>query len=87
MGTLILGWLLIVVGQVAILAGLVGGITTMFQEIRRKATQGQSFGVDPLPTEFIKALTELVNALKDAPTWLALVIIGLVLVGWGAVLI
>jgi hypothetical protein len=87
MGTIVLGWLLIVVGQLAILAGVVGGITTMFQEIRRKATQGKSFGLDLLPTEFIKALTGLVKALKDAPTWLALVIIGILLVGWGAILV
>jgi hypothetical protein len=40
----------------------------------------QSFGIDLLPTAFIKALTKLLEALIKAPIWLALVIIGIILI-------
>jgi hypothetical protein len=87
MGATILGWVLIVIGVIAVLAGVAGGIAKMFQEIVRKAGAEQSFGFSILPTEYIEALTEFLNALGKAPPWIALIIIGFALIAWGGIII
>ncbi len=83
MDTTNLGWILIAIGLVGTLAGVVGGIATMFREIQNRAMTDRSFGVELLPTEFIWALTAFLKALIKAPPWLALTIIGFMLVAWG----
>jgi hypothetical protein len=80
MASIIFNVILEVLGIIAIAAGLVGGITTMFKEIQKKVDEGKGFGLIQLPTEFIKALTALLEALMKAPVWLALVILGILLV-------
>jgi hypothetical protein len=82
---IVVGILLIIVGFAAMIAGIAGGIATMFREIRRE--HEQSFSVTDLPTEFVKALTKLIQALAAAPIWLALTAIGIGLVVYGGTLI
>lgn len=87
MGTVVLGWILIGMGILSTGAGITGGITTMFKEIKRKANQSRDYGPGDLPTEFIEALTEFLKALTQAPVWLALVFVGFVLIAWGGTMI
>jgi hypothetical protein len=87
MGTTILGWLLIAIGLIATVAGVGGGIAMMFRELQREAKEDKSFGFVQLPTDLLKALTEFLNALIKAPVWLALIMIGFVLVAWGGSMI
>lgn len=87
MGTVVLGWVLIVVGVISTVAGVTGGIVTMYKEIQRKAAEDRSYALNMLPTEFLKALTEFLNALIKAPIWLALIIIGFALIAWGGTMI
>ena len=77
-----LGWILITLGVVAVAAGVVGGISRMLDEIKGQAIDG-TVGVEVLPIEFLKALTEFLKALTRAPTWLALIAVGFVLIAWG----
>lgn len=76
----IAGIILIVVGLIALLAGVGGGIAAM---IKAWQTKPSPQGLSELPTEFIKALTEFAKALTAAPVWLAMNIIGILLVAWG----
>jgi hypothetical protein len=86
MGTPILGWALICIGVIATMAGIAGGIATLFLDIKRRASEG-AFGPTDLPTELLKVLTEFLKALTAAPVWLALTILGFVLVAWGGTMI
>ena len=81
-----LGWILVVIGLIAILAGVVGGIAAMFKKVEQDAERG-ALGAGVLPTEFVKALTELVKVLIQAPQWLAILVIGILLVVLGAPMI
>ena len=83
METNILGWILIAIGLVAPLAGVAGGIAAMLQQIQNRARTDRSFGLELLPTEFIRALTAFLRALIKAPPWLALTLIGFVLIALG----
>ncbi|HEX8091090.1 MAG TPA: hypothetical protein VF762_19705 [Blastocatellia bacterium] len=87
MSFVILGWILIVVGVIAIIAGVAGGIAEMFKQIKHKAANAKAFGPAMLPTDFLKALTAFLNALVKAPLWLALVFVGIALVAWGVVML
>jgi hypothetical protein len=82
MDTVVLGWVLIALGVIAVSAGVVGGISRMLDEIKSQATNG-AIKVDVLPIEFLKALAEFLKALTKAPTWLALIAVGFVLIAWG----
>lgn len=82
MGTVVLGWLLISIGLFATIAGIGGGVATMFREIQRKVDKDRSYGGVPFPTEFLRALTEFIKALSHAPVWFALTLIGFVLIAW-----
>ncbi len=86
MGTTIVGIILIVLGVIALFGGIAGGVAKMFLDIRQQLQKGASGNAlaTLLPTELIKALTELVKALTAAPQWLALTVIGIILVGLGA---
>ena len=83
---MVLGWILVVIGLVATLAGVVGGIAAMFKNVEQDASRG-ALGPGVLPTEFVKALTELVKVLIKAPQWLAMVVVGILLVLLGAPMI
>ena len=83
--TVIIRLILEVLGLIAIGAGLVGGIVTMFKQIARKEDKDQLITIDEL-TAFIQALIQLVQSLVTAPVWLALVIIGIVLVLTGGLI-
>ena len=91
MGTPVLGWILIVIGIVALVAGIAGALAKMFAEIKKDlqgdAARARGLGGIELPTEFMKALTEFMKALAAAPLWLALTIIGIFLIGWGGTMI
>lgn len=76
---IVLRILLEVLGIIAIGAGIVGGIVTMFKKINQKEGKEQLSIVNDL-TAFINALIQLLQALAAAPIWLALVIIGILLV-------
>jgi len=52
----------------------------MFREILSQGEAERSVSIDTLPTTFIEALVQLLQALIKAPVWLALVIIGILLV-------
>jgi hypothetical protein len=69
-----------VLGLISVGGGIVGGIVTMFKVILRNAEKEKSFGIEMLPTAFVEALTKLLEALIKAPVWLALVIIGILLI-------
>jgi len=87
MGTTVLGIVLIVIGVIAIMAGIGGGIAKMFLELKKEA-KASSFGLaDILPAKTIEALTKFLEALVKAPIWLALTIIGLLLVAAGGALL
>lgn len=83
MSTAVLGWILIVVGLIATIAGVGGGIAKMFKEVTRKANEDKAYGFASLPTDLLKALIEFIEALAKAPVWLALIAIGFVLIAWG----
>lgn len=87
MGTTVLGWILIVIGLIATVAGIGGGIAKMFKEITRKANEDSAYGFAALPTELFKALMEFLEALAKAPLWLALIIVGFVLIAWGGAML
>lgn len=87
----ILGWVLVVGGVMAILAGIIGGITQMFIEIEQQLRNRKSFGptdlTEILPTKFLEALTKFLEALTKAKTWLAVVFVGIVAIAIGGYLI
>ena len=75
----------IVIGLIALLAGIGGGIATMFKQLRPTGERG--LALPAFPTETLKALTEFLKALTAAPPWLALTIIGLILIIYGGTLV
>jgi hypothetical protein len=86
MNTEILGWALIIIGVIAILGGVSGGIAKLVKDIFSSG-QPKSFSDLGAAAEFITALTSFLNALIRAPIWLALIIIGIFLIAWGGSLI
>jgi hypothetical protein len=87
MTSTVLGIFLIVIGLIALGFGIGGGIVTMILDLRRRARdEAAAGGLDVFPSEAIKALTEFLKALAAAPQWLALAILGLVLIVYGSAL-
>lgn len=86
MGSTVLGIVLIVIGVIAILAGIGGGVAKMFLDLKEQS-RAAGFGALDLPVKTMEALTSFLNALVKAPIWLALVIIGLLLVVFGGTMI
>jgi hypothetical protein len=78
------GVVLVILGLIALATGIAGGVAQIFLDLRKQLEQGRSFGPAELPTEVLQALTEFTEALTKAPQWLALVIIGLLLVIYGS---
>jgi hypothetical protein len=77
------GGTVIAIGLLAMVGGIGGGILEMFLELRQELS-GPGLEVPALPTGFIEALIEFMQALASAPQWLALAILGIFMVGWGA---
>jgi hypothetical protein len=77
------GIVLMVLGLVAIGFGIAGGIAKMIRDLRGPAA---TKGLDPFEglENFLKALTEFLKTLIQAPGWLALVVVGFALVVFGA---
>ena len=75
MGSVFLGWVLIVLGVIFMMLG--AGAAA--KELLTRKEEERPEGV----IDIIKALTEFVKALTAAPQWLALSIVGLVLVIYG----
>jgi hypothetical protein len=80
------GAAVIVLGLLAMAGGIGGGILQMFLELQREAS-GPALGTSALPTGIMDALVEFMQALAAAPQWLALTILGIFLVGWGATML
>ncbi|MGZ6316635.1 MAG: hypothetical protein ACXWNQ_05195 [Anaerolineales bacterium] len=79
----VLGWIVIVLGVVATLAGIAGAVAQMMRNYAsRKGTS-----LNDLPTDFIEAITQLIQTLIQAPIWLVLVILGFALLVYGGTLI
>jgi uncharacterized membrane protein len=80
----IAGYILVLLGIVAIFAGVAGGVVAMIKELIGQADKRKSFGLSDLPTEFVRATTDYLKALIGAPIWLALIFVGIFLVFMGA---
>jgi hypothetical protein len=79
----IVGWILVVVGIIATLAGVAGGIIQLIKNIENKKG-GSKYDQ---PTDILTALRLLIEALVSAPVWLILLIFGFALVVYGGTLI
>lgn len=77
------GAAVIVLGLLAMAGGIGGGILQMFLELQQELS-GPALGEPSMPTGVIDALVVFMQALAIAPQWLALTILGIFLVGWGA---
>jgi hypothetical protein len=77
------GGTVIAIGLLSMVGGIGGGILEMFVELQNELN-GPGLGMPELPTGFIEALIEFMQALASAPQWLALAILGIFLVSWGA---
>lgn len=82
----LIGILLIVIGFIALLAGIGGGIAQMFKELQAKYSGGFS-GPLTFPVQVVEALTKFVQALAKAPLWLALTVVGILLIAWGGTML
>ena len=80
------GAAVIVIGLIAMTAGIGGGILQMLLELQENA-KGPGLETAILPTGVIETLIEFMQALAAAPQWLALTILGIFLVGWGATML
>ena len=81
-GSVVVGWILIVLGILFVLGGLASAIA---QELRR-AAPGRLSGLEAGPADFLAALSALIEALGRAPLWLALTTVGFLLIVFGATL-
>jgi hypothetical protein len=82
-GAPIAGIVLVVAGVVALTAGIAGGITKLFVEVRKEILQSRSLANLPIPTELMESLGRFIQTLAGAPIWLALVILGFLMIVWG----
>jgi hypothetical protein len=79
----LLGWIIVVIGIIATLAGIVGAIAQLMKDIQKREGRG---ALD-LPTDFLDALRALIQTLMQAPTWLVLLVFGFGLIVYGGTLI
>lgn len=80
------GVAVIVLGLIALAGGIGGGILEMFLELQERS-QGPALDESLLPSGVVGALAEFTQALAAAPQWLALIVVGIFLVGWGATML
>ena len=81
--TVVVGWILVVVGIIAVLAGVAGAIIQLIRSLS-KQKGGPAYD---LPTDILTALRLLIEALVAAPVWLVLLIFGFALIVYGGTLI
>jgi hypothetical protein len=79
----IVGWVVIVLGIVATLAGIAGAIVQLIKDLEKRKG-GPKYD---LPTDLLTALRLLIEALISAPVWLVLLIFGFGLIVYGGTLI
>ena len=79
----LLGWIIVVIGIIATLAGIVGAIAQLMKDIQKRGGRGTL----DLPTDFLTALRALIETLMRAPTWLVLLVFGFGLIVYGGTLI
>jgi len=80
----VVGYILIVLGLIAIAAGIAGGIAKMVLSFKKESLRAAVVIDDLLPTEWLKAFTEFVT---KAPEWVVLIVIGMALLVYGGMLI
>ncbi len=80
--TVLVGWILVVVGIIATLVGVAGAIIQLIRNLQKR--QGGKL-LDP--TDILTALRLLIEALVSAPVWLVLLIFGFALIVYGGPLI
>ncbi len=81
--TVLVGWILVVLGIIATMAGIAGAIVQLLKNIQsRKRGSNYDF-----PTDLLTALRLLIEALVSAPVWLVLLIFGFALIVYGGTLI
>ncbi len=81
--TVLVGWIVVVLGIVAVIAGIAGAIVQLIKNIQSKKG-GSKYD---LPTDILTALRLLIEALISAPVWLVLLIFGFALIVYGGTLI
>ncbi len=80
--TVLVGWILVIVGIIATLVGVAGAIIQLIRNLQKR--QGGKL-LDP--TDILTALRLLIEALVSAPVWLVLLIFGFALIVYGGTLI
>ncbi len=81
--TVLVGWIIVVLGIIAVMAGIAGAIVELIKNI-----QGRKKGTNyDMPTDILTALRLLIEALVSAPVWLVLLIFGFALIVYGGTLI
>ncbi len=83
MNPVLAGWIVILLGIVATLAGIAGAIIQLIRNLENKRGKSKF----DLPTDILTALRLLIEALISAPVWLVLLIFGLALIVYGGTLI
>jgi hypothetical protein len=83
LNTVVVGWIVVVLGIIAVMAGIAGAI---IQLIRNLKTRKGGAALD-VPTDIITAIRLLIEALVSAPVWLVLLIFGFALIVYGGTLI
>ncbi len=81
--TVIVGWIVVVLGIIAVMAGIAGAIVELIKNIQGRK-QGTNYDE---PTDVLTALRLLIEALVRAPVWLVLLIFGFALIVYGGTLI
>ncbi len=83
MNPVLAGWIIVVLGIVATLAGIAGAIIQLTKNLDNQRSKS-TFDV---PTDILTALRLLIQALISAPVWLVLLIFGFALIVYGGTLI
>ena len=81
--TVVVGWVVVVLGIIAVIAGIAGAIVQLIRNLQNR--KGGS-ALDA-PTDIITAIRLLIEALVSAPVWLVLLIFGFALIVYGGTLI
>ena len=78
----IVGWIVVVLGIVATVFGIAGGIIQLIKSLQKK-----SGGLPLDPIDILTAIRLLIQALTAAPVWLVLLLFGFALLVYGGTLI
>ncbi len=80
--TVVVGWIVVVLGIIAVMAGIAGAIIQLIRNL-----ENRKGGVLDAPTDILTAIRLLIEALISAPVWLVLLIFGFALIVYGGTLI